>query len=660
MKKRLSLVLGVGLFASAALTASPASTHAENISNHWAYTEMSYLINNKILTGDQNGNYLPDNDVTRAEFASFLVRALELSPKSTTIRFTDVNKEDWFYSSVNIAASHDLIAGVGNDKFSPNTKISRQEMAVMIKRALDYMGSKTTMSNITFSDKDQIASWAKESIQYAVGSKIILGRDDNTFRPAANATRAEASTVIYRVLTTGNNSEETPVQPPVDKPVEPPVVEQPAEPPVVEEPVQPPVEDTKPVVPGKEYLPVPLATNFSTALSLQVNHTPKVDGSGLFIASQSAVAYYMNPNNFGKDSAEIYQFLVLSTPVEGLNATTVNSQALKGMGVLENTANAFIQAGLDNKVNAIYLMSHAIHETGKGTSALAKGIEVGVNSLGKPEMVTAQNRANLTNIKKAYNVYGIGAVDANADKLGAETAYQNGWFTVKDAIIGGASFVKAKYIGVGQDTLYEMRWDPTKPTNHQYATHIMWAVLQAQRIQEIYEQTGADKTTKMVFEIPSYVGQPSSSPKPSVEGEYMVYPTLNGTTAKVKVTTTQLNFRVYPKYGTVIATLANDTEVKILGENTGWYKISVNGKTGWVSGEYLTFPANALKVKNNTSTLNVRSEANATSTIIGKAFGGSYILGVKDANGNFIKNGVWYKVLCDGKQGWVHGDYIEQ
>ncbi|MFC7685794.1 S-layer homology domain-containing protein [Ureibacillus sp. GCM10028918] len=635
MNKRLSLALGFGLFASAVLTASPGTTHAENISNHWAYTEMNYLINQKILAGDQNGNYLPNNDVTRAEFASFLVRALELSPKSSTVRFTDVNQGDWFYSSVNLAASHNLIAGVGNGKFNPNAKINRQEMAVMIKRALDYAGVETTKSSISFNDNAQIASWAKESIQYAVGSNILFGRENNTFSPSANATRAEASTVIYRVLKAEENSDETPVNPPVEQP------------------------ETPVVVPGKEYVTVSYPSNFSTALSLQANNSPKVDGAGLFTATDSLVAYYMNPSNFQKGSGEFYQFLKLSTPVEGLNTTVINTQVLNGMGNLANTADAFIQAGKDFSVNAAYLMSHALHETGKGASALAMGIEVGLNAQGNPEMVTAQNRANLTNIKKTYNVYGIGAVDKNPNKYGSETAYKNGWFTVKQAIIGGASFVKEKYIGIGQDTLYEMRWNPAKPTDHQYATHVMWAILQGDKIRDIYEITGADKTTKLVFEVPTYQGQPATSPKPSVENQYVVYPTLNGATGKVVSPTIPLNFRTYPVYGTVMATLANDTEVTVLGENGGWYKITANGKTGWVSGQYLTFP-DALKIKNNTSGLNVRFEPNTTSRIIGMAKGGSYILGVKDENGQYIKDGSWYKVLYNQEPGWVSGDYIEQ
>ncbi|MDN4492142.1 S-layer homology domain-containing protein [Ureibacillus aquaedulcis] len=615
MKRRLSVALGLGLFIAAG-TVSPTISHAEDLSGHWAYNELNYLIDNDILKGDQLGNYLPNKDVTRAEFATFLVRALELPAVSTTSNFNDVAQVDWFYDSVNRASSFGLIEGDGKGGFKPNDKINRQQMAVMIKRALDYLNVETSATSLKFNDNSSIAPWAKEDVQHVVTSGYIVGKPNNLFAPLAQATRAEAATVIYRVL---NPS----------------------------------------VLAGKEYHTTNYQTDFATAVYLQSNNSPKVDGAGLFTATKSLAAYYMNPGNFSKDSDEYYQFLKLSTPVANLKATTINDKVLYGKGILSGTADAFIQAGLDYEINAIYLMSHALHETGNGTSKLANGIEVGVNAEGKPEMVTTSNRSNLKDIKTTYNFYGIGAIDKDANKYGSETAYQNGWFTVRQAIVGGAKFVKDRYIGIGQDTLYEMRWNPAKPTDHQYATHVMWAVIQADKIRDIYELTGANESTKLVFDVPQYSGQPATSPMPAIQDQYVVYPTLNGATGKVVSPTIPLNFRSYPVYGTVIATLANDTEVTVLGENGGWYKITANGKTGWVSGQYLTFP-DALKIKNNNTGLNVRSQPNTTSSIIGMAKANGYILGVKDENGQFIKEGLWYKVLYNQEPGWVHGDYIVQ
>ena len=75
MKSRLS-ILGAMLIIM--LSIAPTTTAAEDISTHWAYTEMNFLINNGMMHGDDLGNYRPNDSVNRAEFTAFLVRALEL------------------------------------------------------------------------------------------------------------------------------------------------------------------------------------------------------------------------------------------------------------------------------------------------------------------------------------------------------------------------------------------------------------------------------------------------------------------------------------------------------------------------------------------------------------------------------------------------------
>jgi len=340
-----------------------------------------------------------------------------------------------------------------------------------------------------------------------------------------------------------------------------------------------------------------------------------------------------------------------------LNTKELNDKVLANKGSLASMADAFIQAGVDNNVNAIYLLSHALHETANGGSALIKGIEVGLDTNGKPLMVTPENRDSLTAIQKTYNAYGIGAIDADANKYGAERAYTNGWFTVQDAIIGGAQFVKDQYISKGQDTLYKMRWNPENPTVHQYATHVMWAVIQAKKIYDIYELIGAEKTTNLVFDVPVYQGQPSAPSLPSATKQYALDPYLAGATGKA---TTNLNMRTYPNTAdaaSIITNLPKDTSFKVLGENGGWFKVSVNGQEGWVFDDYVQLE-NGLQIVDMNITLNVRSEPSTTAAILGTVKPNGFIIGAVNDNGEFIKNGAWYQVIYNGKTGWVHSDYI--
>lgn len=182
------------------------------------------------------------------------------------------------------------------------------------------------------------------------------------------------------------------------------------------------------------------------------------------------------------------------------------NQALEGHGILEGLAQAFIEGGKKHGLNEAYLIAHAIHETGQGTSELANGIEVGLNKKGKPTIVTPKNEKKLKKIKTTYNVYGIGAADSCPLKCGATTAYENEWFTPEKAIEEGAAWIGQDFIynEFEQNTLYKMKWNPKMGEGYywkQYATDIGWAEKQTKRIKEIYEQL---KNPKYHYDIPAY------------------------------------------------------------------------------------------------------------------------------------------------------------
>ncbi|MCL6615621.1 MAG: glucosaminidase domain-containing protein, partial [Anoxybacillus ayderensis] len=139
------------------------------------------------------------------------------------------------------------------------------------------------------------------------------------------------------------------------------------------------------------------------------------------------------------------------------------------------------------------LISHALLETGNGTSALATGV------------VVSQVDGQPVEPKTVYNMYGIAAYDSCPITCGAEYAYKQGWFTPEAAIIGGAQYIASKYINnptYKQDTLYKMRWNPDNPGTHQYATDIGWAVKQVTNIKRLYDLL--DRYT-LIFDIPVYL-----------------------------------------------------------------------------------------------------------------------------------------------------------
>jgi len=202
-------------------------------------------------------------------------------------------------------------------------------------------------------------------------------------------------------------------------------------------------------------------------------------------ASKEDTAYYINPNNFIDNSLESLQFLNLAKKAN-VNDGEVNKNILAGKGILAGKASSFITAANAYGINEIYLISHALLETGNGTSTLANGVKV--------------------NGKTVYNMYGIGAYDGTAISSGAEYAYNAGWFTPEAAIIGGAQFIAQGYIKSGQDTLYKMRWNPEAAQNsgvatHQYATDIAWASKQVKQISNLYSLLSS---YTLNYDIPVY------------------------------------------------------------------------------------------------------------------------------------------------------------
>lgn len=190
---------------------------------------------------------------------------------------------------------------------------------------------------------------------------------------------------------------------------------------------------------------------------------------------------------------EVLQFLDLSKPMS-IPVTELNAY-LKNYGILSGEGDAFSKASQENKINELYLISHALLETGNGTSKLATGILV--------DEVNGQK----VEPKVVYNMFGIGAYDSNPNKFGSERAYQEGWFTPEAAIIGGAKWIGESYIHnphYQQNTLYEMRWNPANPATHQYATDVAWAVKQTNRILNQAAILAQRHELVLVFDIPQY------------------------------------------------------------------------------------------------------------------------------------------------------------
>lgn len=181
-----------------------------DMANHWAKDDVKLMAARQVAGGNTDATFAPDLKVTRAQFAAFLLRALILDEQSATgKRFKDVSAKAWYAGIVEAAADNGLIKGYANGTFKPNALVTREEMAVMIDRALSSMGKSKTLTESEIkaqlskvSDKCKIASWSRTAMAAAIKDGIIKGRPNGSCLPKTSATRAESVVMIKRFLST--------------------------------------------------------------------------------------------------------------------------------------------------------------------------------------------------------------------------------------------------------------------------------------------------------------------------------------------------------------------------------------------------------------------------------------------------------------------------
>ena len=181
------------------------SFYMKDISNHWAKDNIKDLAYMGILKGDSEGNANPDSNITRAEFLALLLRTQEKDniKVQNTYEFNDVKYENWYYDIVNIAVDEGILIGAGSKQILPEKEITREEMILMISRIMPT--GKVKKSSNYFKDISGSYKYLNE-LYTITGMGIITGYPDNTFRPKKVVSRAEAATIMNRLLMIENEN----------------------------------------------------------------------------------------------------------------------------------------------------------------------------------------------------------------------------------------------------------------------------------------------------------------------------------------------------------------------------------------------------------------------------------------------------------------------
>ncbi|NIK78748.1 hypothetical protein FHS15_003894 [Paenibacillus castaneae] len=170
-----------------------------DVSGHWAKASIEEAIKLGFITGYTDGTFRPNAQTTRSEFATMLSRALKLEGEGEELTFADLDQiPAWARPYIARTTAAGILQGYEDHSFRSDRNITRAEMAVMIVRALGYKVDSNAQT--TFADTDTIPAWAKPYVAAAYEAGLIKGRGNNLFAPNENATRAEAVTMILALL----------------------------------------------------------------------------------------------------------------------------------------------------------------------------------------------------------------------------------------------------------------------------------------------------------------------------------------------------------------------------------------------------------------------------------------------------------------------------
>lgn len=195
--------------------------HFWDIGGHWAADSINKCYENQYFDGTGQGCFQPESVMTRAMLVTVLWRYAG-APEEGSNEFADVQDDAWYAKAVAWAAKNGVVTGVGNGRFDPEGKLTREQLATIFYRYAKSEGYNVEGSTSldSFPDAGKVGAWAKEALSWAVAMKIVGGSMENGvtyLRPQGEATRAQVAAILVRFVE--NVAPPAPVEP--EAPAEP-------------------------------------------------------------------------------------------------------------------------------------------------------------------------------------------------------------------------------------------------------------------------------------------------------------------------------------------------------------------------------------------------------------------------------------------------------
>lgn len=184
----------------------PASGFRDVVAGDWYHDAVVHVVDKGLFNGMGNYLFQPYSAMNREMFVTVLYRLAGSPAVSGSSSFSDVtDSSSWYYSAVLWATQNQIVNGMGDGSFGVGRALSREEMVTLLYRYAAFAGLDQTVENASalaaFADAEDVQSWAKEAMLWAVDKGIITGLSTTSISPGSSSNRAQVATVMQRMET---------------------------------------------------------------------------------------------------------------------------------------------------------------------------------------------------------------------------------------------------------------------------------------------------------------------------------------------------------------------------------------------------------------------------------------------------------------------------
>ena len=170
-------------------------------STDWYEKSVNYVTENKLMNGMGENKFSPNSSMTRGMLVTVLYR-MSKDTYNGSSDFTDVSEGEYYASAIAWASKNEIVNGVGNNEFAPNAEVTREQLIVILYRYAKYEKMKIKVDGNSklsnFEDYEDISEYSLTAFEWGYGKKIISGRTETTLNPKGTASRAEVATMLMR------------------------------------------------------------------------------------------------------------------------------------------------------------------------------------------------------------------------------------------------------------------------------------------------------------------------------------------------------------------------------------------------------------------------------------------------------------------------------